>query len=94
MIDPQTVGIERSRIGKGRVKLRNARSEIIGAVGQRESIEVRLHWCKVREWAGDFEMREGQAMCWQQLPLEVSPVLPGAMPVLDWLAQERGLGAA
>jgi 8-oxo-dGTP diphosphatase len=21
---------------------------------------VRLHWCKVREWTGDFEMREGQ----------------------------------
>jgi 8-oxo-dGTP diphosphatase len=52
---------------------------------------VRLHWCKVREWTGEFEMREGQVMCWQQLPLDVTPVLPGAMPVLDWLAQERGL---
>ena len=51
---------------------------------------VRLHWCKVHEWSGEFEMREGQAMCWQQLPLEVSPVLPGAMPVLEWMAQERG----
>jgi 8-oxo-dGTP diphosphatase len=29
-------------------------------------------------------------MTWQQLPLQVSPVLPGAMPVLEWLAQERG----
>ena len=54
---------------------------------------VRLHWCKVHEWAGEFEMREGQAMCWQQLPLDVSPVLPGAMPVLEWMAQERGLAA-
>jgi 8-oxo-dGTP diphosphatase len=54
---------------------------------------VRLHWCKVRHWAGDFEMREGQAICWQQLPLDVSPVLPGAMPVLAWLAEERGLRA-
>ncbi|VWX58017.1 8-oxo-dGTPase [Burkholderiales bacterium 8X] len=55
---------------------------------------VRLHWCKVREWSGDFEMREGQEMCWQQLPLQVSPVLPGAMPVLAWLAEERGLASA
>ena len=54
---------------------------------------VRLHWCKVHEWAGEFEMREGQSMCWQQLPLQVSPVLPGAMPVLEWMAQERGLAA-
>ena len=52
---------------------------------------VRLHWCKVTDWSGDFEMREGQAMCWQQLPLDVSPVLPGALPVLAWLAEERGL---
>lgn len=52
---------------------------------------VRLHWCKVHEWTGAFEMREGQEMQWQQLPLTVAPVLPGAYPVLDWLAQERGL---
>jgi len=54
---------------------------------------VRLHWCKVHDWNGEFEMREGQRMCWQQLPLEVTPVLPGAMPVLAWLAEERGLPA-
>ena len=54
---------------------------------------VRLHWCKVHEWSGEFEMREGQTMSWQQLPLQVSPVLPGAMPVLEWMAQERGLAA-
>ena len=52
---------------------------------------VRLHWCKVTQWSGEFEMREGQQMCWQQLPLSVAPVLPGAMPVLEWLSQERGL---
>lgn len=51
---------------------------------------VRLHWCKVWEWQGDFEMREGQTMAWQHWPLQVSPVLPGAYPVLEWLAQERG----
>ncbi len=52
---------------------------------------VRLHWCKVREWSGDFEMREGQTMAWQHWPLTVSPVLPGAIPVLEWLAEERGV---
>ena len=52
---------------------------------------VRLHWCKVTVWSGEFEMREGQTMRWQQLPLDVAPVLPGALPVLGWLAQERGL---
>ena len=52
---------------------------------------VRLHWCKVWEWSGEFEMREGQAMAWQQIPLTVAPVLPGAYPVLEWLAEERGL---
>lgn len=51
---------------------------------------VRLHWCKVRAWSGTFEMREGQSMAWQQLPLTVAPVLPGAYPVLQGLAQERG----
>ena len=51
---------------------------------------VRLHWCKVWEWSGEFEMREGQTMAWQQMPLTVDPVLPGAYPVLQWLAEERG----
>ncbi|CAB5666497.1 8-oxo-dGTP diphosphatase [Delftia tsuruhatensis] len=52
---------------------------------------VRLHWCKIRRWSGEFEMREGQQMAWQQLPLQVHPVLPGAYPVLQWLSEERGL---
>lgn len=52
---------------------------------------VRLHWCKVTEWTGEFEMREGQQMAWQQLPLSVALVLPGAYPVLQWLSEERGL---
>lgn len=50
---------------------------------------VRLHWCKVRAWSGEFEMREGQQMAWQNFPLTVSPVLPGAYPVLDWLEAEH-----
>jgi 8-oxo-dGTP diphosphatase len=51
---------------------------------------VRLHFCKVFEWQGDFEMREGQQMAWQSLPVEVVPVLPGTVPVLRWFADERG----
>lgn len=52
---------------------------------------VRLHWCKVTRWSGEFEMREGQQMAWQQLPLQVRPVLEGSLPVLQWLSEERGL---
>ena len=52
---------------------------------------VRLHWCKVHAWSGEFEMREGQSMQWQRFPLSVEPVLPGAYPVLDWL-REEGFG--
>ena len=51
---------------------------------------VRLHFCKVFAWSGDFEMREQQAMSWQTLPVRVAPVLPGTVPVLGWFAAERG----
>jgi 8-oxo-dGTP diphosphatase len=51
---------------------------------------VRLHFCKVFAWRGEFEMREQQAMAWQRLPVAVAPVLPGTLPVLEWFAQERG----
>ena len=51
---------------------------------------VRLHFCKVREWRGAFEMRERQQMTWQSLPVKVVPVLPGTVPVLQWFAAERG----
>lgn len=55
---------------------------------------VRLHFCKVFEWRGAFEMREQQAMAWQTLPVQVFPVLPGTIPVLEWFAQERGHAGA
>jgi 8-oxo-dGTP diphosphatase len=55
-----------------------------------EHARVRLHFCKVFEWEGDFEMREQQSMAWQSLPVTVSPVLPGTVPVLRWFAEERG----
>jgi 8-oxo-dGTP diphosphatase len=51
---------------------------------------VRLNFCKVFEWSGEFEMRERQQMAWQTLPVQVKPVLPGTVPVLAWFAAERG----
>jgi 8-oxo-dGTP diphosphatase len=50
---------------------------------------VRLHFCKVFDWSGALQMREAQSYAWQQLPVQVSPVLPGTIPVLDWFALER-----
>jgi 8-oxo-dGTP diphosphatase len=50
---------------------------------------VRLHFCKVYEWQGEFEMREGQSMAWERLPVQVQPLLPGTVPVLGWFAAER-----
>jgi len=68
----------------------------IGAVHAWREIEVdypharvRLHFCKVFDWTGEFQMREAQTMAWQGLPVEVEPVLPGTIPVLQWLAEER-----
>ena len=55
---------------------------------------VRLHFCKVREWEGALQMREAQSFAWQGLPVEVVPVLPGTVPVLSWLAEERGFSGA
>jgi 8-oxo-dGTP diphosphatase len=51
---------------------------------------VRLHFCKVLDWTGAFEMREGQQMAWESLPVRSAPLLPGTLPVLRWFAQERG----
>jgi 8-oxo-dGTP diphosphatase len=50
---------------------------------------VRLHFCKVFQWVGELQMREQQDMSWQVLPVTVRPILPGSIPVLDWLAAER-----
>ena len=55
---------------------------------------VRLNFCKVFSWTGDLQMREAQTFAWQTLPLTVAPVLPGTVPVLAWLAEERGFEGA
>jgi 8-oxo-dGTP diphosphatase len=49
---------------------------------------VRLHFFKVTGWSGALQMREQQSFQWQTLPVSVSPVLPGTVPVLAWLATE------
>jgi len=50
---------------------------------------VELQFCQVHQWSGELQMKEGQDFAWQQLPLSVSPVLPGTWPVLEWLAQAQ-----
>ena len=55
-----------------------------------EHARVRLHFRKVYDWQGEFQMREQQAMAWEELPVQSQPVLPGTIPVLRWFAAERG----
>jgi 8-oxo-dGTP diphosphatase len=50
---------------------------------------VRLHFYKVTAWTGELQMKEQQSAQWQFLPVTVSPVLPGTLPVLDWLKAEQ-----
>jgi 8-oxo-dGTP diphosphatase len=50
---------------------------------------VRLHFCKVFEWTGTLQMREGQTFSWERLPVRCAPVLPGTVPVLEWLISEQ-----
>jgi len=50
---------------------------------------VELHFCKVTQWQGALQMKEGQQFSWQQLPVTVAPVLAGTVPVLEWLAQAQ-----
>jgi 8-oxo-dGTP diphosphatase len=57
-----------------------------------EHASVRLHWCKVLQWQGELQMREGQDASWQHLPAQLTPILPGAWPVLDWLQAESDAG--
>jgi 8-oxo-dGTP diphosphatase len=50
---------------------------------------VRLHFYKVVDWSGALEMREEQGFSWEQLPVQVSPILTGTLPVLQWFAEEQ-----
>ena len=55
---------------------------------------VRLNFCKVFDWRGDLQMREAQSFVWERLPVQVAPVLPGTVPVLQWLADDEGFEGA
>ena len=48
---------------------------------------VRLHFCHVTAWSGELTMREGQQHAWQRLPVSVSPLLAGTVPVLHWMTE-------
>lgn len=50
---------------------------------------VRLHFRKVFAWSGALQMREAQSFSWERLPVQVQPVLPGTVPVLQWFAEEQ-----
>ncbi|TWG78787.1 8-oxo-dGTPase [Cupriavidus gilardii J11] len=49
---------------------------------------VRLHFCKVTGWNGEPVGREGQAFCWETVPVTVAPLLPATIPVVEWLGAE------
>jgi 8-oxo-dGTP diphosphatase len=49
---------------------------------------VRLYFCKVTEWEGEAAGQEGQNLSWQRAPVEVAPLLPATIPVLEWLNQD------
>ncbi len=48
---------------------------------------VNLNFCKVFDWTGELQMREGQSFAWERLPVSVQPILPGTVPVLAWFGQ-------
>ena len=50
---------------------------------------VRLTFCKISTWTGQLHMRESQQFAWQNLPVQVKPVLAGTVPVLEWLENEK-----
>lgn len=49
---------------------------------------VRLYFRKIWQWRGTPRGREGQALLWQRAPVEVTPLLPAALPVIAWLTTE------
>lgn len=47
---------------------------------------VRLHFQRVTDWRGEPVSREGQRFVWQRPDdISVGPMLPAALPVIDWL---------
>ncbi len=46
---------------------------------------VHLHFYISREWQGEPQSLEGQALAWQG-QVSVSPLLPATIPLLEWIA--------
>ena len=53
-----------------------------------EHAHVRLHFYLIRQWRGEPKSLEGQAFAWQGA-LDVAPVLPATIPLLDALEGVR-----
>lgn len=53
-----------------------------------EHAHVRLHFYISREWTGEPQSLEGQALAWQG-SVGVTPLLPATIPLLAWLDQLR-----
>ena len=49
---------------------------------------VRLHFFISRAWKGEPQAREGQQLAWQG-SVNVAPVLPATIPLLEWLDRIR-----
>ena len=46
---------------------------------------VRLHFYLCRAWHGSPRGLEGQQLSWQGNQLDVRPILPATIPLLEWL---------
>ena len=75
------------------IEVRSARPWKVEVIDYPHAL-VRLHFFKVTAWDGALQMREAQSAQWETLPVKVQPVLPGTIPVLEWLAQEAGATGA
>lgn len=49
---------------------------------------VHLHFFISREWRGEPQSLEGQAFAWQG-SIELEPILPATIPLLEWLDKVR-----
>ncbi len=49
---------------------------------------VRLHFYISRDWQGEPQSLEGQAFAWQG-SVQVAPLLPATIPLIEWLDQLR-----
>lgn len=48
---------------------------------------VRLYFCKITRWEGEVQCLEGQTFSWEAFPPTVNPILPGSVPVVEWLSR-------